>query len=422
MTTATNSRPATTSWGTNSPRLPAGAAPTTPNREAVTAEVTDFVSQCTKVTIECSWLPNKRTVSKDTKAKMAALVGGKKKRFSGTKTLFNPNLECIQAYTLAKSQFDDVRKKWLINLGRQVKGAEKVETDGGAVYVLRCADIGDFEIDFNNAVRNIYSARDRIIEQLDAVRADAEADLGTEYDKSFYTPETINNIAIAPPDYSAFAVDVRIPTHIQERQLKSLHEQAAATIESGVSRMVDEFSKYFLTAMNQFRRRKTIHPPRSHEMFEWNNAEVVTEFLPQHDPEEIPHGSIKIELRKKSSNDSTTRKFLMTREEYAALNPRETDENRSLRGDVIGDIRQRLEQFERLQGVFGTSGVHLNEAFSQLREVLGQLPEAETDVRNYLRNSRDSGRAIAQTMIETLDDLRSVESRTRRRMRVLVTG
>lgn len=389
-------------------------------RESVTNEVTDFVNQCTKVTIDCSWLPNKRTVSKDTKNKLATLVGGSKRRFSGTKTLFNPTLDCIQAYSLAKSHFEDVRRKWLINLGKYGKASD-VTTDGGAVYVLRVEDVSAFEQEFETARRNIYAARERIIDELPAIRENAERELGSEYDDKFYTRDTINNINIEAPVYSAFTVDVRVPTHVQERQLSALHQQAAATIESGVSRMVNEFAQYFLTAMNQFRRRKTIHPARGHEMFEWNNAEVVTEFLPQHDPENIPYGSIKIELRKKTGTSSVTEKFTMTREEYAALNPREIEESRSLRGDVIGDIRRRLEEFQRLQSVFGTSGVQLNEAFEQLRTVLGTLPDSEDAVKDRLRSTQ-AGQQIAQTMIETLDDLRSVESRTRRRMRVLVTS
>lgn len=408
---------------TNNPRPQAnGGTHSSPEqvRQSVTSEVTDFVNQCTKVTIDCSWLPNKRTVSKDTKKKLADLVGGARKRFSGTKTLFNPTLDCIQAYALARSQFEDVRHKWLINLGKYGKASD-VSTDGGAVYVLRVEDVEAFEREFEIARRNIYAARQRIINELPSIRENAERELGSEYDPSFYTEDTINNINIETPVYSAFSVDVRVPAHVQERQLQALHRQAAATIESGVSRMVDEFAQYFVTAMNQFRRRKTIHPPRGHKMFPWNGAEVVTEFLPQHDPESIPPGSIKIELRRKSGESSNTERFVMTREEYAELRPQETEENRILRGDVIGDIRRRLEEFQRLQTVFGSAGVQLNEAFDQLRTVLGTLPDTEDEVKDRLRNS-NAGRQIAQTMVETLDDLRSVESRTRRRMRVLVTG
>lgn len=394
--------------------------PASQTRESVTNEVTDFVNQCTKVTIDCSWLPNKRTVSKDTKDKLAVLVGGSKRRFSGTKTLFNPTLDCIQAYSLAKSQFEDARRKWLINLGKYGKASD-VTTDGGAVYVLRVEDVNAFERDFETAKRNVYAARDRIIQELPEIRENAQRELGSEYDAKFYHRDTINNINIESPVYSAFTVDVRVPTHVQERQLTALHRQAAATIESGVSRMVNEFAQYFVTAMNQFRRRKTIHPPRGHEMFAWNQAEVVTEFLSQHDPENIPAGSLKIELRRKSGDTSNTEKFILTREEYAALNPREIEENRQLRGDVIGDIRRRLEEFQRLQSVFGSSGVQLNDAFEQLRTVLGTLPDSEDAVKDRLRTSQ-AGQQIAQTMIETLDDLRSVESRTRRRMRVLVTS
>lgn len=392
--------------------------PTSQTRESVTTEVTDFVNQCTKVTIDCSWLPNKRTVSKETKDRLADIVGGKKKRFSGTKTLFNPTMDCIQAYSLAKSQFEDIRRKWLINLGKYGKASD-VTTDGGAVYVLRVEDVSSFEREFEIARRNIYVSRDRIIAELPAIRENARRELGTEYNESFYTPETINNIDIQAPVYSSFSVDVRVPAHIQSRQLEALHQQAAATIESGVSRMVNEFAQYFLTAMNQFRRRKTIHPERTHEMAGWNGAEVVTEFLPQHDPDNIPSGSIKIELRKKSATSSVTERFIMTREEYAALRPRETDENRQLRGDVIGDIRTRLQEFQRLRSVFGSSGMQLHDAFSQLETVLGTLPSSEDAIKDRLRSS-SVGQQIAQTMVETLDDLRVVERQTRRRMRVLV--
>jgi hypothetical protein len=395
--------------------------PTSMTRESVTTEVTDFVNQCTKVSILCSWLPNKRTVTKATKEKLADMVGGSKRRFSGTKTLFNPKTPVIEAYNVAKAGMETVRRKWLINLGRHVQGTDTVEADNNSTYVLRVEDINAFERDFQEAKAAIELAREAIRSELPSIREDARRHLGSEYDDAHYANSMIDSIQVGNPVYSDFQVDVRVPAHIQQRQLQSLHSQAAATIQNGVSRMVDEFAEHFARAMNQFRRRKEINPARGHELHAWRGAEIVVEMYHQHDPDNIPPNHIKIDLRKKTGDQSTTQSFIVSRDDYeTSLRVTETEQDRPMRGDIIGDIRTRLEEFSRLQGIFGTAGVSLSGALGRIREVLGSLPADADQVRDHLRASADAGRSIAQTMRETLDDLRVVETSTRKRLRVLI--
>lgn len=388
------------------------------------SELDRFQAQCSRVTYSATWLPASRKLSEESRQALARHVGGEIKSFKGQKSLFNNEMDCLKQYHEAAAAFNRIRSRWLINVGRRdVDGRAAIEP---AAYVVLTSQIAAFEDDFNSARQRVMEARSCLLDNLDNIRDDARRRLAREYRDEYYTRETILRISISDPDYSSFAVDTRLPSSVYVRQIASMERTISATIEAGVSRIVNDFTEYLERACSQMSNRRRLNPTTASQLTRLRNAEVVQTMQHEDDPTRIPAGHVLLQVRSSQGrgrqSQSVTEWIGPFTSEFVATELRihTTDEHRIMRGDVFGDIRERIADFETLKQTLGQHGAHLEPIISRIANTVSRLSNDAEENRRDLRANPDMAASIASMLSDAASDLREAQAQTQASMRRVV--
>jgi hypothetical protein len=449
MTSATMSEPKTTKGKKNEGKQ----VPSLPNQKDLlgavekTDDAVDFLQMnCMELKLEITWLTTSRQIEGVLASKMLNSVNATKRAVSLSKKLFSSSHPAVKAATAAKQAIISYRDSMTIPVAAipaSAMSSQKTNEKTGLMMkepgarMILSNMIDEFTTQLDVLVGNLHAAVKMMDEQLESIKARDKQELQDLYNEDDY-PESVSEfVQVRGPFFSEvkYTADFeKLAPKTCQRAMTQLRAKLAGTADLAAADFAKALMQVTETIANQLGKRVRLKPPSTHPDKHLRDAEVVG--VRNHLTDEaIPDGMLLVEvryegkLRKKDpqhelpewasevsippakvtetkgrgkdakAGHSTTETLILSEEEYAALKPYETEEQKKVSVSTLENLQGKIDAFKNIGSMLGAHGAPIKKAVDELDELIRSGGRNNGEVLNEMRNSQTFRKSLHDSML-----------------------
>lgn len=395
---------------------------------------TKQITYCT-VKFQVGWLPGAIGFTDAAKAALAAQLNIDKRVIRGSYAILGASRDpLIQQGAALKRLLVTIRNQYTIPEYTLTASANKEESELKAEkvagsYLIEACKVEEFLGRFNDVREQYLNWGKQVSEPVNyqRIRDADEAALGNDW------------VVVAPKYPSAYqmadAVSCDVPriepfnasftlADVAPATAKMLREQAearlAASVDGAVGELVYEFQEMVKSVAQNCGKRVRLLPSIGHPQQDLRYAEVQQILRHTDDPDSIPVDKLLITVQRAQPKDSDKSKFvqtgkaediLLSQEEYNALKPYETDENKVLTQSSFDNLIWLANKIQSVKSMLGsaTGSDSLTKLAEEVSATLGNMGGSAAEITKQLRNSGFARQQAKATFQSFLDKLTSTE-------------
>jgi len=361
--------------------------------------------ECYSVTLEVSWFGVNRKATSAEKASMLKEDDDEADldQLSVDLRLFAKDDPYIKAMNAAKTALTSYRDSVSMPSAKlpmtQVQEADEGEAEiGGKKRLLRkkpgeriimAGDVDKFDEYVTDVlVPNLLEAVQDANANIEKIKDNSKKKLKKRFSEDAFPDKFI--VGVSGPDYGQVGVSLDFEEACPSaaaRMRESAEQRLVDTVELGVADFANTLMTIFETASEQMSHKTKLNPRPKHPLRKLKDG-VVRGMKFHKDDHDIPEGSLVVEVEYKDGQKKVTEWFTMTEDEYAELNPYESQQAGKVYESTFERLLGELTRFEKIRDMLGDMGKPLDDIVQKARDLLMSAGSNAKQITNEVRQSK----------------------------------
>lgn len=393
--------------------------------EAVDAagKAAKLMEECGAIKVAWSWFRTAAKVDRSEKQEMADAAGSKIEGFSASKRLMSASHPTVKAANELRNRISGYVRG--VSLPVTKLGEETDKKEGG-VYLLRKADLADFEQRMTAFQSELRTAEETVNHDLESIKGADKLRMGKLYRAEDY-PGSVQ-LAV-----NYYPVNLEPPGYL-EKFAPKMYRAAQLKAEAWWQGVYENASEEFLEELGAVVKSwaaatgpvVVIYPDETHPLAKYHGAEVRGRIERRDDPDNVPEGKFAVVIRYRLEDDrkatAETTLPAMTEDEYSRLHPRsDGTKARVFRNSTVENLLGMLGKYRRLGSVLSTSG-RVSGVVDELEALVRRGGVSADQIGDELRQSRTfRGQVHATVLVASAVIDAAVQTTHKKRRRVDTT-
>ena len=337
--------------------------------------------KCMEVAIEISWLTTSRKVDDQDGNAMANEVGASRKALSISKRLYDSKLDVVKKLNAARSRLKAYINSYTIPVAaippEHTDDPEAFAMKASGVRMIMVEDIKEFDTHVEILTRELLASARALDGELAAIKANDKQRLGQLFDDRDYPLQPSKAISVRGPLYSEIGFRANFEELAPQacaRAMRRLQQRLDQTVELASGEFCEELAKAAHQIASQLTSRMRLYPIGSHRLYDQLNKAELIETKRHDEDAEVPVDMVMVYARVPiGGSDKKTRTDWfgpMTEAEFRDLRSKATDEKCKVYESTVLSLREQLDAFNRISGMFGDKAGPIKEQVKAIEKLL----------------------------------------------------
>ncbi len=432
MTTATHAPTGRRKTGMAEPGRNARAKATPvkeENKEEDKVEQTaaEMLQGSSEVRIRINWFGTTAKVDDEIAAEMLKDQNADRKAVSISKRLLASKHEALLAVKEARKSIEEHVRAWTIPMialkvadKHKAVGDDALTRKDAGIRIIQKKDMEGFDDRLNYLAGVLDTAAGGLQAKMPEIMNEDKERLGNLWKQSDY-PKDVTKLIGVEVTYKSVSLDVDWMTlcpKIYEREQANAKKKFEAVVENAAVEFASRFVKYVQQVVDQLGNRLRLNPVNDKDKIfvcgaddkevqvSVREAEVLTVLGHEHEPDEIPEGSVLLQLRldKAGAKGRSTEVWLtepITKKRYFdEFRPYETTEKRKLYASTVDNLKAEMDAFLNVGQMLGPYRAVIEGSVTEVKAMLTK-GASDLDTERIARELRD-GKYFRNEMKEVL--------------------